>query len=695
MSYPGNTSLSQDIRERIQSTYRQTLELAAQGNRQEASLGCDFILRLDAEFEPAQRLLSRLEATGEGPVDVDDLRPGTPGYDGAARAPDAPAAPSAAAGAGGDALSSELDGLFREHRYAELLERAAEERERVIASPELAQRVQTAQERLEAEPYVKSFLDQARQALRQGDSEQAGRLLDSARQLDPDHPDLADLQALIATRSGAVPAPPAATTLAPPADDDDLPSFDELPDLSLAEPPPAAAPAGAEPREEPLAGFSLTGEPATSAEDERIQALLQEGEQAFGRKEYQEAIDAWSRIFLIDIDHQGAARRIEQARRLKDEREREVEEAFHDAATKLEAGDAAAARPLFERVLALQPGHLAAREYLQEIEEGRTATAGAGAAKGAGALSVPDPSELDDERPLAHEILVPPEPGAERAPAETASAPTQAAAASPLPSRRFLAIGSAVLVLVLAAGWFLFDQRDRFFPNASEDAVAPGGAGDPIEQATRLHEAGRRDQALAHLQRIPQGNPHYEEAQALLSQWQAETQPGTAVASTTPNVDRTAQIRQDLLERAGAAIGSGENLLAVQLYDEAAAIAPLGAADQERHQRAQSALAPIEKYVALVRGGDWEFALRDLWRLREADPGNRDVARLLVQSYYNLGVRDLQRGDVQAAEESFEEAAKLAPGDEMVGRNLDFSRTYQQRRRDLLYDIYTRKLEFR
>ena len=268
MSYPGNTSLSQDIQERIQSTYRQTLELAGQGNRQEASLGCDFILRLDADFEPAQRLLARLEAAGDGPVEVDDLRPGAPGYDGAARAADAPetpAAPAAASGAGGDELSAELDELFREHRYAELLERAAGERERVMATPELAQRVQTAQERLEAEPYVKSFLDQARQALRQGDSEQAGRLLDSARQLDPDHPDLVDLQALIATRSGAVAAPPAAATPAPPAEDD-LPSFDELPDLSLAEPTPAEPPPAAAPptaaHEDPLDGFSLTEEPA-------------------------------------------------------------------------------------------------------------------------------------------------------------------------------------------------------------------------------------------------------------------------------------------------------------------------------------------------------------------------------------------------------------------------------------------------
>src|SRR3954447_21929424 len=72
MNYSGSSSLSSDVKQRILSTFEQTLELARNGNRQEALLGCDFVLRMDPQFEPANRLQERLRAT-TGPVRVDDL----------------------------------------------------------------------------------------------------------------------------------------------------------------------------------------------------------------------------------------------------------------------------------------------------------------------------------------------------------------------------------------------------------------------------------------------------------------------------------------------------------------------------------------------------------------------------------------------------------------------------------------------
>ena len=47
MSYPGDSSLSQEIRERIVKTFGLTLDLAEAENTAEALLGCDFMLRLD------------------------------------------------------------------------------------------------------------------------------------------------------------------------------------------------------------------------------------------------------------------------------------------------------------------------------------------------------------------------------------------------------------------------------------------------------------------------------------------------------------------------------------------------------------------------------------------------------------------------------------------------------------------------
>ena len=70
----------------------------------------------------------------------------------------------------------------------------------------------------------------------------------------------------------------------------------------------------------------------------RISELLEEGQGAFDAGEYQSAIDSWSRVFLIDIDHSEANRRIEQARRVAAEAERQVEEVFHEALSHLDSG---------------------------------------------------------------------------------------------------------------------------------------------------------------------------------------------------------------------------------------------------------------------------------------------------------------------------------------------------------------------
>ena len=54
MSYAGNPSLSSDVQGRILDTFRHTLDVAGRGDVEEARLGCDFILRLDPLFSPAQ-----------------------------------------------------------------------------------------------------------------------------------------------------------------------------------------------------------------------------------------------------------------------------------------------------------------------------------------------------------------------------------------------------------------------------------------------------------------------------------------------------------------------------------------------------------------------------------------------------------------------------------------------------------------
>lgn len=569
MSYPGNASLSQDIRKRIVDTFRQTLSLAESDRRKEAGLGCDFILRLDPSFEPARQLQERLESE-EGAIELGDLQ-----------------------------------------------------------------------------------------------------------------------QALSAADDAAAPA----------ADESEPPDAAAAPSA-----PPAAAPT---PRTKPSAGAAPPSEPAAaepepaaaidSDSEQRIAELLTEGQTAFERGEYQAAIDAWSRIFLIDIDHAEANRRIELARKLKAEVERSIDEAYHEALSHIDSRQPDAARQSLEKVLELQPDHAAARELLQKLEEGGIEAAGgerpADADAPASADLPPTRQPEGGERPATPEM----KPAVAATGRVPVPKPRRPAGKPGVEHRRaFLLIGAAVLVLVLVGSWLLVSNWSRFFPNAAETAETAETAGeslDPIAVAEALHAEGKTRIAIKQLRRLPPHHEQYVAAQSLIAQWETAEEAGRPEAhEPTPEE----QSRYDeLVRQAEAAFADREYLRSEELLERAAAVRPLDEKAERLRREAAENLEPIRTQVAIFRQGEWERTLRDLWRIREDYPGNRDIERLMVDSYYNLGARALHRGDTGQAIEHFEEALELANGDADIERLWDFARTYQERPQDLRYRIFVKYLPFR
>ena len=679
MSYSGNPSLSSDVQQRILGTFDQTLGLATEGSRQEALLGCDFVLRLDPQFEPARRLQERLKA-GSGPVRVDDLRAlvsAAPAEEMFASLEgfDLPDLPGALPGglAGGD-LRAELQDLLDQHRLNDLMNRAHQDSAAITADPELRRIVEAAQERLEAEPYVMKFINSAREAQRKGDAAEVDRLLAKAKSLNPFHPGIAELE------RAASPANP----------------LEESAGFSLSFDSPSidlGAPAAG--------GGFLGGGPGDSETDRRIRQLLDEGQGAFDSGDPQAAIDAWSRIFLIDIDNQEAARRIERARKLKAEAERQVEEIFHDGLGRLEANDLDGARQAFQRVLEIQPGYLAAREYLSQLDAGivpPVRPAGVDLAAGVSPGSVLSSlSDMEVDGDLKEEILVPPDPsemGGRPAERREATGTTIAMARRSGPNKTFLVIGAVVLVLALAGAYFFLTQRSSLFPNSESDANAvpqPAPLPSPIERAESLHKSGKTDRAISQLERIPESDPDYAKAQELIQQWKG----GAAAAATAGQAPAVDPRRQELLASAPAAYQEQSYLVAAERFAQANSIAKLEGPEAEAFADAKNRLQPIAKYLSLYRQHEWEIILPDLWRLREGDPRNRDVNRLLIDSYYNMGVRDLQRADARKAVEQLKEAMSLDPQDEALRRTYLFAQTYQERPKDLLYRIYVKYLPFR
>lgn len=606
MSYPGNSSLSEDIRQRVVSTFRQTAALAEEGKREEALLGCEFILRLDPAFDPARALQDRIQAAG-GPVETTDL---LAALDGRAAAPDWD-------------LAAELTDLIDRRDLRNAMQLVEENIERIAEDDGLKQLARIAQERLEAQPYVQSFLERAAALRQQGRPAEAEAELAKARELDPTHPELAAIE------------PPGPPPLAEGDDDDE-----------------------------------------TSTE-RRIERLLAEGQEAFEARRYQDAIDSWSRIFLIDIDHREANRRIEEARRLKAEEERQVEELYHEAMSFWELGSTAKARQAFERVLARDPHHLAAREYLERIERGDMPEI---------RLDEPEPEPAPRATPVADAASAP-QPAARPRP-EPLPTPTPKRALPGLPRPAFWVIGAVVLLAALAAAWLLYSRRDGLFPNSG--AAEQAQSADVLAAAYALQEQGETAQAISRLRGVPQSHPQYAEAQGLIAQWETLLEE----AESGPSREDLAR-RAELVEQARAAATEDRHLQAVDLFQQAAAIAPLDVADGEVAAASRARIGELGRAIELVRQGDWEFALPELWRAFQDDPGNGAVRQLIVDSYYNLAVRDLQRRDVGPAGEKLAEAANLAPADPDVQRLQRFVDRYRNRELDLRYRIFVKYLPFR
>ena len=75
VSYPGNPSLPAPVKERVLTTFQQTVGLYKQSRTDEVAAGCNLLLQMDPMFDPAKKLLAKLRNPAL-PLDVDSLLPG-------------------------------------------------------------------------------------------------------------------------------------------------------------------------------------------------------------------------------------------------------------------------------------------------------------------------------------------------------------------------------------------------------------------------------------------------------------------------------------------------------------------------------------------------------------------------------------------------------------------------------------------
>ncbi|MGC8724627.1 MAG: hypothetical protein ACP5VF_12265 [Acidobacteriota bacterium] len=119
----------------------------------------------------------------------------------------------------------------------------------------------------------------------------------------------------------------------------------------------------------PLAERTTTGAaPRLSpAEQAKVQEYIAEGQKEFDQGNYQDAIDAWTRIFIMDEENQEAQRLIDEAKAKLQSHEQESDFLLTEAIASFNAGEFDRSRELLTRILHDFPGHREAQYYLDRL----------------------------------------------------------------------------------------------------------------------------------------------------------------------------------------------------------------------------------------------------------------------------------------------------------------------------------------
>src|SRR5437764_10336044 len=183
-TYLGNASLSAAVKERVLSTFQQTLTLYKQGRHDEVIQGCGLILRMDPLFDPAKKLLEKTRNPSAA-IDVDALMPAaTPARDPMAEARQAMAARD----------FQRVVSLTTAVLTDDLLNDDA----RVLN--------EQAREKMEAAPFVEQFVRKFDQQRAAGNAAGARAEIEKARSLDADHPAIARMEAALPAAAAPQPA---------------------------------------------------------------------------------------------------------------------------------------------------------------------------------------------------------------------------------------------------------------------------------------------------------------------------------------------------------------------------------------------------------------------------------------------------------------------------------------------------------
>jgi tetratricopeptide (TPR) repeat protein len=642
MTYPGNPSLPTAVKDRVLTTFEQTLLLYHQGRLDDVTAGCNLILQMDPSFLPAKQLLDK-SRNPSLPIDVDHLLPEeeVPGLKQAREAL-----------AGGD--------------YRRAIELASDILSSDLFNEEARVLAEDARQKLEAAPQVKenppSFVVEeqappggarsAAPASAFGFAFEEEKPAVSFDSFSFDTPSTGTLERRLGSSfSSGTPAP-------------------EQPET-----------AGKGPRKLPTGEFDFTtASVEVSSEDQaKIEQYLADGQRAFEAGDYHQAIDLWSRIFLIDVTNDEASQRIEEAKKKRREIDLKIEPLLTSGIDAFERGDTAAAHDGLTEVLRIDPHNPSAQGYLDRLGETVPSDAPPTLHGTTRLPAVSSATPFDDF--LAEEPPPPPRPVAKERPAKVAPP------AEPKPKKLPLAAlgaGAALLVLAVAA-WIVLP---RFGSSPQQESVASEAL---LARATSLANAGSIDPAIALLQDIKPNDPYHDRALVMIADLQQKKAHAAQIVDGMP----AAQFYEESLAAGHAAFAEQDYSRAKIAFEQAMRVKPLPPQAKEQYDLSAQQAAKLNAATALFAERKYDEAITNLRPLLEQDPQNQSVRRMIADAHFNLGAVALQQERTRDAVEHFDAVLQVTPGDELARRSRELALRYDTQSKDLLYRIYVRYLPLR
>jgi len=750
-TYLGNPSLSTAVKDRVVATFEQALALYRMGRTEEVIQGCGLILQMDPLFDPARKLLEKTR-NPTSPIDIDTLVPTTSADDALRQAREAMTSRDYSrvvqitteiltedlmnddARILGDQAREKMEAAPFVEQFVKKCQqhlgdgnlpaaRADLEKARALDSdhPAIAQMERMISGRAAGavppppapNPVSPSSFDRGTSFVVDNPSpatstRAAAQASDFGFTFEEEKPPAPAAGAFggggFSFDAPAEPAAPAsdpfsnfsfgAPTSAPPASKDapfgggfsfDSPAPAQGGGFSFDAPSSAA--------KSPMGGefdFSSASIETSPDDQRKIEQYLADGDRSFQSGDYQQAIDLWSRIFLIDVTNEVASERIERAKGKRRDVEQQAESLLTAGVQAYDRKDHDTARQRFGEVLRIDPHNPTATGYMDRL-------AGSVAEGGAAAVETPytaPPAETydifaEDALSGSYETpLLPPAPAAsEKATKKSGATKSVPVKASP---KKALPIGliGGILALLLVAGGGYFAYT-KFMSKPASDPAATQAI---FTQAQSLATRGKYDQAIVVLGDVKPDDPQHDRALNLIADLQHKKTQAAEMVDGRP----AAAVYQEGLANGKAAFEGHDFDTAKKQLAAAMRIKPLPADMKADYDIASQQVAKLDAAKTLLSEHKYTDAITNLQALALQDSQNKNIQRMLTDAHFDQGATFLQETKLAEAIREFDEVLKVDPNDELAKKSRELAVRYNGGEdKDLLYRIYVKYLPMR